>query len=237
MLHTLFAPAMHFMSRLRFAMKLGLIGVLFTIPLGTVVYFLYSHITEDITLAKTERQGVREIVLARQLLEMGQAHRKTHQLALNGDAAAKEKLPGIAAGIDKHIEDMRRIDVASSSIGTGLSEVMKSWTEIKKNIDTYNARTSFETHTSLLNRITEILPAAAEASGLTTDPDIDANYVGKVMTLRVPATFKALGMFRSNGFQVLNRHSLSPEERIELNILNDRYTKEYQNSASKLDES
>jgi methyl-accepting chemotaxis protein len=123
---------------------------------------------------------------------------------------------------------MRRIDVASSSIGTGLSEVMKSWTEIKKNIDTYNARTSFETHTSLLNRITEILPAAAEASGLTTDPDIDANYVGKVMTLRVPATFKALGMFRSNGFQVLNRHSLSPEERIELNILNDRYTKEYQ---------
>ena len=69
MLQGIFAPATYLMSRLKFALKLGLIGSLFLIPLGTIVYFLNGKISADIAIAETERQGVQEIVLGRRLLE------------------------------------------------------------------------------------------------------------------------------------------------------------------------
>ena len=62
-----FQPAMFLMSRLRFALKLGLIGALFMVPLFAVVYFLDEKIASDAGVAKTERMGIEQIEPARQL--------------------------------------------------------------------------------------------------------------------------------------------------------------------------
>jgi hypothetical protein len=49
MLNLIFGPAMAIMSRLRFALKLGLIGALFMVPLAAVVYFLNGEIAANIS--------------------------------------------------------------------------------------------------------------------------------------------------------------------------------------------
>ena len=97
MLHKIFGPGMAIMSRLGFALKLGLIGVLFLVPLAGMTYFLYGEIEKDINFAMVERLGVRQLIPARQLLQVMQRHRRTSQLMVAGDEEARQRLPAITA--------------------------------------------------------------------------------------------------------------------------------------------
>ena len=122
---------------------------------------------------------------------------------------------------------MHRIeDTRALAPSAGFTDMLHSWVGLKKSKDALDAHTSFEIHTSILNKITELLITIAEASHLAVDPDIDANYIGNIITSHIPITFKSLGIFRSTGFKILTRQSMSPEEKIELNILHDRYENE-----------
>ena len=58
MFNVIFGPAMALMSRLRFALKLGLVGILFLMPLSGLVYYLYGKLHSDIHFAENEREGV-----------------------------------------------------------------------------------------------------------------------------------------------------------------------------------
>ena len=60
MLHIIFRPAMAIMSRLRFARKLGLIGVLFLAPIAVLISFLNDKIAADVTFTEAERAGVEQ---------------------------------------------------------------------------------------------------------------------------------------------------------------------------------
>ncbi len=100
MLQPIFYPATRIMSRLRFAAKLGLIGVLFLVPLAGMTYFLDEQITKDIQFALVERLGVRQLIPARQLLQIMQVHRSISQLMAAGDQEARKRLPAITAKAD-----------------------------------------------------------------------------------------------------------------------------------------
>ena len=75
MLEIIFGPAMAIMSRLRFALKLGLVGILFLVPLSGLVYYLYERLHADIQFATIEREGVQQILPGRFLVQAIQAHR------------------------------------------------------------------------------------------------------------------------------------------------------------------
>ncbi|HWJ18820.1 MAG TPA: hypothetical protein VNR65_08850, partial [Geobacterales bacterium] len=92
MFSIIFGPAMAIMSRLRFALKLGLVGILFLVPLSGLVYYLYGTLHSDIQLAENEREGVQQILPGRYFVQTVQAHRGASQIAISGDAAAKQKL-------------------------------------------------------------------------------------------------------------------------------------------------
>ncbi len=77
MLHLLFGPAMAVMSRLRFSLKLGLIGALFMVLLAAVAYFLNGEIAGTSSSPKPNALGVQQLVPARHLLQAIQAHRRT----------------------------------------------------------------------------------------------------------------------------------------------------------------
>ena len=100
MLQSLFRPAMTIMSRLRFAVKLGLIGVLFLVPLAAMAYFLDEQISKDINFALVERLGIRQLIPARQLMQIMQLHRRISQLMVAGDQEARKRLPAITAKAD-----------------------------------------------------------------------------------------------------------------------------------------
>ena len=93
-------------------------------------------------MRKLSGKEFQEIVLGRRLLETAQLHRKTHQLALSGDSAAKEKLAGIAANIEALIEDMHRIeDMRALAPSAGFTDMLHSWAELKNSKDALGSGT------------------------------------------------------------------------------------------------
>ncbi len=173
MLFTVFRPAMFLMSRLGFALKLGLIGALFVVPLFAVVYFLYEKISSDAAVAKTERLGIEQIEPGRRLLEAVQSHRRESQLALTGDAAAQAKLPSLAATADEQLEALRKLaSQSSASLAEegDLAEIAQAWTSLKKS-GAQSPQESFTKHTALLEKILECISKISGKSNLALEPE------------------------------------------------------------------
>jgi methyl-accepting chemotaxis protein len=164
---------MFFMSRLGFALKLGLIGVLFVVPLFAVVYFFHEKISSDAAVAKTGRLGIEQIEPGRRLLEAVQSHRRESQLALAGDAAAQVKLLSLAATADEQLEALRKL-ASQSSVSLAeegdLAEIAQAWIAVKKS-GVQTPQESFTKHTALLEKIFECISKISGKSNLTLEPE------------------------------------------------------------------
>ncbi len=136
MLQSLFRPAMAIMSRLRFAVKLGLIGVLFLVPLAAMAYFLDEQISKDINFALVERLGVRQLIPARQLMQIMQLHRRISQLMVAGDQEARKRLPAITAKADAAFNRLGEISGSGDAPIKMVEEFVRIsnlWREIRAN--------------------------------------------------------------------------------------------------------
>ncbi len=102
---------MAIMGRLRFALKMGLIGVLFLVPITALVIFLYQKLAADISSTETERLGVQQVVPSRALVQLLGEHRGASMLALRGDIEAKVKLKGAASGIDEKLKALSALNL------------------------------------------------------------------------------------------------------------------------------
>ena len=169
MLYTLFAPATAIMSRLRFALKLGLIGALFLAPIMVLGYFLNEKLGDEITFAQAERLGVEQVIPTRSLLQAIQDHRGTSQLALSGDAAAKEKLATVTSAVDTKLEALRKINLSVGPV-LGTTELFraieKQWSGLKSNNNQYSPKESYSKHSKLIEDIVSYMETTSDKSNL-----------------------------------------------------------------------
>jgi methyl-accepting chemotaxis protein len=133
MLEIIFGPAMAIMSRLRFGLKIGLIGLLFLAPLTALLVYLYGRLHTEIEYSETERLGLKQVVPGGYLAQALQAHRGASQIALGGDAAAKEKLAATTSIVDAKLAALEAI-ADRSSLGTSgaVSDIKKQWLDLKE---------------------------------------------------------------------------------------------------------
>ncbi len=238
MLQPIFYPAMTIMSRLRFSVKLGLIGVLFLVPLAGMTYFLYEQITKDIKFALVERLGVRELIPPRQLLQIMQIHRRISQLMEAGDREAGARLAAITAKADAAFNRLGDISGSGDAPIKMIKEFVRlgnSWKEIKDNIYSYTAEESLAKHNRLINDITMFLQTTADKSNLSFDPEMDSYYLVDALTVHIPNVLNDLEQFRGLGFFVLTRHAMTVGERVELNVLQKLFANQFKTLKSALD--
>ena len=115
MLNVVFLPALEIMNRLRFALKLGLIGALFVAPSAGLAFLLHGKLAAEIQAVGNERLGVRHMIPVRRLMQAVLEHRTASAYARNGDAAAKEKLAEIGGDVDKNFESLKRLSEAAGT--------------------------------------------------------------------------------------------------------------------------
>ena len=238
MLHTIFRPAMAIMSRLRFAPKLGSIGLLFLAPLAGMTHFLDEQITKDIKFALVERLGVRQLIPARQLLQNMQLHRRISQLMAAGDQEARKRLPAITAKADaafNRLGDISGSGDAPIKLVEEFVRLSNSWKEIKDNLYSYTAEESLGKHNSLINDITMFLQTTADKSNLSFDPEMDSYYLLDAAAVHIPNVLNYIEQFRGLGFFVLTRHAMTVGERVELNVLQKQFATAFENLKSALD--
>ena len=238
MLQPIFHPAMTIMSRLRFAVKLGLIGVLFLVPLAGMTYFLDEQITKDIKFALVERLGIRQLIPARQLLQIMQNHRRVSQLMAAGDQEAGRRLAAITAKADAAFNRLGDISGSGDAPIKMVEEFVRLsnlWKEIKDNVYSYTAEESLGKHNRLINDITIFLQTTADKSNLSLDPEIDSYYLVEAVAVHIPNVLNYLEQFRGLGFFLLARHAMTVGERVELNVLQKQFATEFENLKSALD--
>jgi methyl-accepting chemotaxis protein len=230
MIRTLFVPAMAIMSRLNFALKIGLVGLLFLAPLAVLLVYQYERLHADIARAQNERVGIQQILPARFVLQSIQAHRATSQLALSGDSAAKDTLIILSAEVDKKLDALSesgRSTGASLELGDGFTKITKLWTEIKSNNSHYSREESLKKHSELVEEVLAYFALASDKAGLTLDPDIDSFYVMDVAVFRAGVLADNIGRLRAIGSGILRRRNVTPEEKTEIAILQRLFEKEF----------
>ena len=238
MLHIIFRPAMAIMSRLRFVLKLGLIGLLFLVPIGVLIYFLNDKIATDVTFSRAERAGVEQLIPARNLIQSIQRYRRTSQLVQDGDKEALPKLGDIAASVETKIEELRKLNMNSGKserASAGIAQLAKNWSELRRFPP--QARAILGKATALMSEVVDIMSVIADDSSLSLDPDMDSYYLGQAVTPLLPNVINHLGQFRHMSAKALRNNSLSIEERIKLNILYNQYLGDYQALLTNLEKS
>ena len=229
MLHTILRPAMALMGRLRFALKLGLIGVLFMMPLSGLVYYLYGKLHADIESAENERLGLQEIVPARYLAQVLQAHRGASQIALGGDAVAKEKLAGLTSAVDVKLAALET-KTSGTSLGTAdaVSDLKKQWLDLKEKNLRLNPEESLQEHNRLVRNVLRYMELASDKSGLTLDPDMDSFYLMDGAIFRTPRAINYAGLLRARGSGILQRHAKTQAEDAQLSVLREMYKVDFE---------
>ena len=226
MLNALLAPAMAIMSRLRFGLKIGLIGLLFLAPLTALLAYLYGKLHTEIQYSETERLGVQQIVPGRYLLKELQDHRGTSVLALSGDPAAKERLSAIQSRLEDRLQVMSVID---ETYGTTLktreafADLKKQWNDLKTHNMEYTPDESLKHHNAFINALFDYWSLSSDKSGLTTDPDMDTMNLGDAAIMKTPEVLKSVGRMRFWGTRILTRKDMTPEEKTDFIVLQKFY--------------
>ncbi len=229
MLLTMFTPAMYLMSRLRFVIKIGVIGVLFLLPLTGIAYFFYSKITKDIEFAGNERLGVRQIVSTGHFMQTMQQHRRASQLMLSGDKSARDRLPGLTAKASENIEALGKIVRSATGPAKTADEfaaIENAWAYIKNNGDKLEAPENLDRHNGLISEIINFVHLTNDRFDLSVDPDLDSLYTLDAFSIYLPDALNYLGQLRGKSYEALLKKSITAGERIEINILQNSFARE-----------
>ncbi len=225
MLGMLFAPAMAVMDRLRFAVKLGLVGLLFTAPLTALAVYVYGKLAAELQLAETEHAGVQHVMPVRLLAQAILEHRAASTSAQTGD----EKLADMASSVDKKIEKLRAIaETTGKDFHTEdvLSKINSEWREIKNNNKKHDDDL-FEKHSKAVDDLVDYMMLIADRAGLMLDSNMDTNYLMDAVFVRIPPMIDNLGHLGAIGYGILNRHAIASDEKNELVILDSFFTKDF----------
>ncbi len=230
MLHALFAPAMAIMSRLRFALKLGVVALLFLAPIAALVLYLYGKLNAEIETAKLERLGVSQIVPARLLVQRVAEHRAAAELVLNGDKAAKDGLEISAAKVDETLSAMSALDNATGVIlknRDSFANLSKQWSQIKSGGMRYTPEESFAVHSRLLDSVYGYMRTTADKSTLALNSDIDSFYIMNPTIFKFPTVLASVARLRALGSDILKRRTMTADEKTDVVVLQRFFYKDF----------
>jgi methyl-accepting chemotaxis protein len=230
MLRTFFQPAMAIMSRLRFGLKLGVIGLLFLAPIAAVVFFLYAKLAAEISTTQMERLGVQQVVPARYFVRELQNHRGTSRMALNGDNTKKQELAAITSKVDGLLEALRALDEVNGSIlknRDSFARIAKQWLDLKANLPRMGAEESFAAHNKLIDAVFSYMRETADKSNMTLDTDMDSFYIMNPAVFKLPTILASVSRLRALGRVIIPRKAITTDEKTEMTVLKRLFDKDF----------
>ncbi|HET8755465.1 MAG TPA: methyl-accepting chemotaxis protein [Solirubrobacteraceae bacterium] len=183
-----FRPALGVLSRLRFAHKFALIGLVLVVAVAVVGQAYLKVQRTQITFSAKERVGIRVIAPGGELLGRLAAARAA---AVRGDDAAVEQR---VAAVD---EAVAKVDAAVRADGRELA-LERDWSELRDAIEATLAglpdgvAERSEALAALTNGAAALIVKAGDTSNLILDPDLDSFYVMDALVTKVPGMLTGL---------------------------------------------
>src|SRR3954469_5389063 len=193
-LHHVFAPAANVLSRLRFAHKFALIGLVLVIAIGVVgrAYLQVQH--TQIAFSAKERVGIRVIDPAGDLLGDLAAARAA---AVRGAAGDKDAAAALDARVNAVKADVAKVDAAVAADGDELA-LKDQWSELRASIESTlgGLPAGVPARSKALGELTTgasaLIGKAGDPSNLILDPDLDSFYVMDALVTKVPGMLTGL---------------------------------------------
>ncbi|HEY9022723.1 MAG TPA: response regulator [Burkholderiaceae bacterium] len=209
-------PATKVLDRLRYPQKFALISLLFVLPLGVVMYLLFSEINDRIAFARKEMQGVEYLRPLRALEE-----RAGHSLFLvsrlaDGNVAVRPEVLRKQLEID---EDFIDLDRAERTVGADLDTARKlttlkeNWRFLKEKMLVLPAAEVASLHRQFQADVRDLVAHVGDASNLILDPDLDSYYLMDSVLQVLPEGGRLLAQSRLIARGMLLRRTATAEER------------------------
>jgi PAS domain S-box-containing protein len=221
-LELLLAPGIALMNRLKYPRKLALISLLFVLPLGLVLYFLTSELTDRMEFSEKELLGSRYLRPLRKLLEHATEARVVGRDYATGRVGLRPELVRLTAEIDGEMDALAAVD---GELGTDLkterrvSVLREQWRFLRAKCLDLEASHSDELFTKLIADIRSLASLVGDTSNLILDPDLDTYYLMDAVLLKLPEGQSLLADARMLGGAVAARRTASPDEKARLIIL------------------
>jgi methyl-accepting chemotaxis protein len=214
-----FSPAIWLMSRMRYAAKFVLIGVLLLVPFAVVAYLQFSGTTANLDFNQYEHYGVEYIAATRDLLKAVERHRLLTSAVLAGQGSYRAELADVAAKADALVGVLDQVD---ARYGTVL-KTRETWTATKgewatvKGTPYTTAAASEAAHDKVTAMLVDLIQGkAGNYSNLILDPDLDSYYLMDAWVVKLPLLAEGVDKASLLAMRALTKGGLSPDERIEL---------------------
>ncbi len=193
-----FAPLSPLLSRLRLSSKVALISAVLFVPMASLLVSTLKTSTDAINATRTELQGLEIATQTQNLITEVLRHRGQTYLALKGNTEADSQRPATRAAIDKLMQT-----IGADAVPLNLD---KDWAKVRTDVlgvtgaqGAKDANTSVSQHTALMRDLYEFNLRAAEASGLTLDPEAATYYLMSAATERTFPYMEAMTTIRTVG--------------------------------------
>ena len=183
---------MNFLNRMRLGQKFALLGVFALAAVALPTYQAIALAESNIATARAEAQGLPLLGQMLELIRSTQLHRDLSSQVLSG-------IEGAAAGRSaKELEINKQFTALEALLQTGLASnatLQSEWAELKKGWKSLsvgvagramNANQTFDAHSELVDRQTNLLDAIADWTTISLDPNAHTYFLGQTLINYAP---------------------------------------------------
>lgn len=205
----------------------------FVLPFAVVVFQLVHEIQHRVDFAQTERQGMTYLKPLEQLMiDVPQGKLLTHRLARQDETPVRVAQQQAAIA-----QDMQSLAEVEQQYGRGLETnkryeaVQQSWARIEQafplelGAEPTATSSSFSDaelqplYNQLIADLRSLIAQVGDLSNLILDPDLSSYYLMDAVLLKLPEGQDLLAQVRQLGEDLVNRQTLSSEEKGRLTVL------------------
>jgi PAS domain S-box-containing protein len=219
-------------KRLTVAQKLTLISIFFVMPDSVMLYLFVTGINANIRFTRWEKKGNEYQRPLEELLELLPQHCLLAQRAARGDQQVVEPLLRKQAKIDVAFTALEATDARIGAdlqfTDVGLAKrkrehyrvhtIRMEWRDLRAGLARLDPEACAKLHSHLVTDVRTMITHAGDMSNLILDPDLDSYYLMDATLLALPQTQDRLAAVTAYGEGVLQRQTISNQEREQLAI-------------------
>ncbi len=218
---SLLSPLIVIFNNLQFAVKFGIVIAIFMMPILFLGGMVLNDSFRDVATNELQTNGLHYLKPLRQLSEHTAQHRGMTNAYLSGAKGFKEKILAKRRTIEEDYNALIQLD-HSLSEQQGLSKtdnLKQRWQLLSSQAFSMTAKESFSAHTQLIAETLAYMQEIADATMLSTEPELELHYINIALVERLPAQVETLGQTRGFGSGRAAEKNLSAGQRLHLTSL------------------
>ncbi|MBW7903209.1 MAG: methyl-accepting chemotaxis protein [Rhodocyclaceae bacterium] len=219
MLKGVFRPATALMSCMRYTYKFALLGALALVAMGYLLWHLYDGLNHTIEAAAAKLDGVALVERSARIVQGVQQHRGLSSGVLSGDASLRDRRAAKEKEIGEALQAFAGRLPPSLAGDEAWRRIVGDWERLRGGVLQLSAADSFARHTQLIDQLLIFQIAAADATSLTFDPEVDVFYLVDTGLTRLPVVLERLGQLRALGTGHLAVRQIGDAQKVRLHSL------------------